>query len=152
MVQFQMKARPLTRDEAKAYITAHHRHHTFPAGYKFAIGAEKNDELVGVVLVGRPTARMLQAAEPLTCEVTRLCTAGERNVCSFLYAAARKAAFAMGFTRIVTYILVSEPGTSLKASGWTFVKVTGGGSWDRPSRKRVDKAPTVEKQLWEAVA
>ncbi len=147
-----MKATPITRDEARAYVLAHHRHHKFPAGYKFAIGARKNDELVGVVLVGRPTARMLQASEPFTAEVTRLCSAGERNVCSFLYAAARRTAFAMGYTRIVTYILVSEPGTSLKASGWTFVKVTGGGSWDRPSRARVDKAPLEEKQLWEAVA
>jgi hypothetical protein len=147
-----MKAKPLTRDEAKAYIQLHHRHHTFPAGYKFAIGAEKNGELVGVVLVGRPTARMLQAAEPLRAEVTRLCTAGERNVCSFLYAAARRAAFAMGFTRIITYILVSEPGTSLKASGWTFVRVTKGGKWDRPSRRRESKAPEEPKQLWEAVA
>jgi hypothetical protein len=147
-----MTAKPLTRDEARAYIQLHHRHHTFPAGYKFAIGAMKNDELVGVVLVGRPTARMLQQNEPYTCEVTRLCTAGQRNVCSFLYSAARRAAFAMGFRRIVTYILASEPGTSLKAAGWTFVKVTGGGSWDRPSRRRVDKAPTIEKQLWEAVA
>ena len=147
-----MKAVPLTRDEAREFIRQHHRHHKFPAGYKFAIGAQKNGELVGVALVGRPTARMLQQKEPLTAEVTRLCTSGERNVCSFLYAAARRAAFAMGFTRLITYILVSEPGTSLKASGWTFVQVTKGGSWDRPSRARIDKAPTEPKQLWEAVA
>lgn len=147
-----MKAVPVTRDEARAYIKAHHRHHTFPAGYRFAIGAEKNGELVGVALVGRPTARMLQQREPLTAEVTRLCTAGGRNVCSFLYAAARRAAFAMGFTRMVTYILASEPGSSLKASGWVFVGLTRGGSWDRPSRRRIDKAPTEPKQVWEAVA
>jgi hypothetical protein len=146
-----VKIRPVTRDEAYAYLREHHRHHGVTTGYKFALGAEKNNELVGVVTVGRPSSRMLQSAEPLTCEVTRLCTNGTRNACSFLYGAARRVAFEMGFQRIVTYILESEPGSSLKASGWKFVRVTKGGSWDRPSRGRADKAPTVPKQLWEAV-
>lgn len=146
-----MTAVPLTRDEARAFIKTVHRHHGPPTGYKFAIGAKHGDELVGVVTVGRPVARKLAEKEPLTCEVTRLCSNGQRNVCSFLYSLARRAAFEMGYNRIVTYILESEPGTSLKASGWKFVGLTKGGSWDRPSRGRDDKHPLERKQLWEAV-
>lgn len=145
-----MKAIPLSFREARAYIDAHHRHHKPPQGMKFAIGAKKGDEFVGVVIVGRPVARMLD--DGATAEVTRLCTNGQRNACSFLYSAARRAAFEMGYLRIITYILASETGLSLKAAGWRFVRVAGGGSWSRPSRIRTDKAPLEEKQLWEATA
>lgn len=143
-----MRAVPLTFSQAKAYIAAHHRHHKPPVGWKFGIGAMKDGELVGVAVVSRPIARM--SDDGLTAEVTRLCTNGAKNVCSFLYAAVRRAALAMGYVRIITYILESEPGTSLKAAGWKFVRLAGGGSWSRPSRKREDKAPLERKQLWEA--
>lgn len=143
-----MRARPITFRQAKAWIEKHHRHHKPPQGMKFAIGAEKNGELCGVVVVGRPLARMLD--DGTTAEVTRLCSDGTRNVCSFLYSAARRAALAMGYKRIITYILKSETGASLRAAGWRFLRDAGGGSWSRPSRGRIDKAPLEEKQLWEA--
>lgn len=143
-----MKAVPLTFKQAREYIAAHHRHHKPPVGWKFGIGAMKDGEFVGVAVVSRPVARM--SDDGLTAEVTRLCTNGMKNVCSFLYAAVRRAALAMGYERIITYILESEPGTSLKAAGWKFVRYAGGGSWSRPSRKREDKAPLERKQLWEA--
>jgi hypothetical protein len=142
-----MKAKPISFREACAWIAEHHRHHKPPQGMKFAIAAEKNGERVGVVIVGRPVSRMLDDGE--TAEVTRLCSNGARNVCSFLYSAARRAALAMGFTRVITYILESETGQSLKAAGWKFVRMAGGGSWSRPSRGREDKAPLEGKQLWE---
>ena len=142
-----MRAVPIGWREAKAFVEATHRHHFSPQGWNFGIGAEKNGQLVGVVMVGRPVARMLD--DGFTAEVIRLATDGTRNACSFLYSAARRAALAMGFKRLITYILASEPGTSLKAAGWRFVRMAGGGSWSRPSRRRVDKAPTDEKQLWE---
>ena len=142
--------RPLTFAQAKSYILEKHRHHKPPISWKFGIGCFDGNDLVGVVCVGRPVARMLDNG--LTCEVTRLCTNGTRNACSMLYGAARRCALAMGYKRIITYILESEPGTSLKASGWRFVKLSGGGSWSRPSRGRKDKHPLDKKQLWEAVA
>ena len=37
-----------------------------------------------------------------TLEVTRLCTTGEKNACSMLYAAAARAAKAIGYRKIVT--------------------------------------------------
>jgi hypothetical protein len=44
----------------------------------------------------------------------------------------------MGFKRIITYTLESEPGTSLKASGWRVDSDNVGGKhWSVPSRPRV---------------
>jgi hypothetical protein len=144
----KLESMPLSFRDACEFIAKHHRHHKPPQGYKFAIGAYKAGELVGVVIVGRPISRMLDTRT--VAEVLRLCTTGVKNVCSFLYSAARRCALAMGYKRIITYILESEPGTSLKAAGWKFVSLAGGGSWSRPSRKRTDKAPIETKQLWEA--
>lgn len=88
----------------------------------------------------------------MTLEVTRLCTDGTRNACSFLYGAAARAGFALGYRRIGTYILKSEPGTTLLASGWKLIGERGGGSWSRPSRPQVDKHPLEPKLLFEALA
>lgn len=142
-----MRATPIGWREAKEFVERVHRHHFSPQGWKFGIGAQKENRLVGVVMVGRPVARMLDDGK--TAEVIRLATDGTRNACSFLYGAARRAAFELGYQRIITYILDSEPGTSLKAAGWRYVGPAGGGSWSRLSRVRKDKAPLVTKQLWE---
>jgi hypothetical protein len=85
-----------------------------------------------------------------TLEVTRCCTDQTRNACSMLYAAAWRAAKALGYRRLITYTLASEGGSSLKAAGWKVIHQTRAQSWDRQSRPRVDKHPTVQKLLWEA--
>lgn len=139
---------PLSRSEAHAFVDAHHRHHGAPAGDKFCIGAAKGDQIVGVAIVGRPVARGRD--DGLTLEVTRLATDGTRNACSFLYGAAARAAFALGYKRIGTYILASEPGTSLKAAGWRQIAEVKGRSWSCPSRPRVDTHPLQDKLLFEA--
>jgi hypothetical protein len=136
-------------DEANAFVEQHHRHHKPVVGHLFSIGAALNDKIVGVVIVGRPVSRMRD--DGLTAEVTRLCTDGTKNSCSFLYGAAAKAAFALGFQRIGTYILASEPGTSLTATGWRLMGERGGGSWSVPSRPRIDKHPLQTKLLFERV-
>lgn len=145
-----MEIVPLGRDAANAYIRANHRHHGPVVGYKFAIGLESAGELVGVAVVGRPVARMLDDGR--TAEVTRLCTDGTPNACSALYAAAWRAAKAMGYRRMVTYILAAEAGTSLRASGWRRAAESAGGTWDRPSRARNDRHPTSPKVRWEVAA
>ena len=108
---------PVSLREANAYVDAHHRHHRSVVGHKFSVGCEQNGELVGVAIVGRPVSRYLD--DGTTLEVTRLCSNGERNVCSFLYGAAARAAKALGYQKIITYTLDTEPGTSLRAAGWT---------------------------------
>jgi hypothetical protein len=137
-------------DEANAFIAEHHRHHRPVVGHLFSIGAALGDQMVGVAIVGRPVARLRD--DGVTAEVTRLCTDGNKNACSFLYGASARAAFALGFKRIGTYILASEPGTSLAAAGWRLIGETSGGSWSRPSRPRVDTHPLQNKLLFEARA
>lgn len=136
--------------EANAFVEKHHRHHNPVVGHKFSLGAALGEELVGVAIVGRPVSRMRD--DGITLEVTRLCTDGTRNACSFLYGACAKAAFALGYRRIGTYILIEEDGTSLKAAGWREIRKTAGGSWSSPSRARVDKRPTGQKTLFEVSA
>lgn len=111
------------------------------------MAVEGDKGICGVAIVGRPIARRLDDGHTL--EVTRCCTDGTKNACSMLYAAAARAAKAMGYDRIITYTLESEDGASLRASGWQFMRMAGGGSWSVPSRRRVDKAPLCQKKLWE---
>ena len=146
MPKGKLTALPLTREEANAFVGDNHRHHEPARHDKYRLGAELNGKLVGVVQVGRPKARELQDGRTL--EVVRLCTDGTPHVCSFLYGAAARIARELGYTRIITYILEDEPGISLKASGWKFDGMTKGGSWNTPSRPRIDKAPTCKKQRW----
>lgn len=103
----------------------------------------------GVLIAGRPVARLNQDGR--TVEVTRVATDGCRNACSFLYAAARRVAAAIGYHRILTYTLPEESGSSLRASGWRCTDLgAGGGSWSREHRPRVDLHPLQQKLRWEA--
>ena len=142
-----MRVVPITFAEARAFVEAHHRHHLPPVGHLFSIAAAQEDVIVAVAIVGRPVARMNQ--DGYTAELTRLASDGTRNACSFLYGRAWRVAQAMGYRRMLTYTLASEPGASLRAAGWKMIGETPGGSWSRQSRPRVDKHPTQEKFAWE---
>ena len=138
---------PIDFADAAEFVGLHHRHHNPPVGWKFGIAAMEGNVLRGVVMVGRPLAR--HTDDGMTLEVLRCCTDGVKNGCSFLYAAAWRAARAMGYRRIITFTLPEEGGASLRATGWRELYKTKGGSWDRPGRPRIDKAPTLPKTLWE---
>jgi L-amino acid N-acyltransferase YncA len=138
---------PCTLRAARIFVAQHHRHHKPPQGGLFAVAAAVDGEIVGVAIVGMPVARM--AADGYTAEVTRLCTTGEKNACSTLYSACWRAARALGYRRLITYILASEPGTSLRAAGWRCLGECGGGSWSRRDRPRVDEHPTQKKLRFE---
>lgn len=112
---------PMTLREANAFVEQNHRHHGATVGHKFSIGLSDGEKIVGVAIVGRPVSRHLD--DGWTLEVNRLCTDGTRNACSMLYAAAWRAARAMGYKRVVTYILDTENGASLRAAGWKCVDV-----------------------------
>lgn len=141
-----MEAVPIGLRDANAFVGVLHRHHGESRGHKFSIGAEKYDRLVGVAIIGRPVARPLDNG--FNAEVTRLCTDGTHNACSFLYGAAARAAKEMGYRKIYTYTLESEPGDSLRAAGWVREGLTAGGSWSCKSRPRDDKHPTEPKWRW----
>jgi hypothetical protein len=138
---------PVELAEANAFVREHHRHHGAVVGHKFSMGISDGEAIRGVAIVGRPVARHLD--DGLTLEVTRVATDGTKNVASMLYGAARRATFALGYRRLVTYTLPSESGASLRAAGYRCLGEAGGGSWSVPSRPRVDKHPLQVKLRWE---
>jgi hypothetical protein len=147
---------PLPLDEANQFVADHHRHHLPVVGAKFCLGVVADSEpscggvIVGVAIVGRPVARRLD--DGWTLEVTRVATDSTKNAASCLYGACRRATFALGYRKLVTYTLASEPGISLRAAGWKVLGEVRGRSWSCPSRPRVDKYPTQNKLRWEVVA
>jgi hypothetical protein len=140
-----MKAVRIELHEANEFVLKAHRHHKPVAGHRFSIGCEQDGKLVGCVIIGRPVAR--QSDQKHIAEVTRLVTDGTPNACSFLYAQAARAAKELGFASIQTFILPSEPGTSLKASGWMRSGLTKVGSWHTRENRRLDQ-PEGQKIKW----
>ena len=141
-----MKAVPLELKQANEFVARLHRHHQPVHRDKFRFGCEKDGHLVGVIQVGRPVSRVLDDGNTL--EVVRLCTDGTKDVCSFLYAKAARIAKEMGYSKIITYILDSESGNSLKAAGWNKEVDIRGHHWSCKSRPRSTTAPTCNKQRW----
>ena len=141
-----MHAIPIELKDANKFVDELHRHHDPVHRDKFRIGCELGGRLVGVVQLARPVSRMLDDGK--TIEVVRLCTDGTPHVCSFLYGKAARIAKEMGYKKIITYILETESGTSLKAAGWIHEADTQGGEWTRKTRPRNTTAPTCKKQRW----
>jgi hypothetical protein len=139
---------PVDLDEANAFVRRVHRHHPPVVGHRWSTAAaDESGTVRGVAIIGRPVARSLD--DGWTLEVTRLATDGCPNACSFLYEAAWRQARERGFLRLGTYILASEPGTSLVAAGWRRIAEVKGRSWDCASRPRIDKHPTQDKLRFE---
>jgi hypothetical protein len=135
---------PTTLRRANDFVSCYHRHtgRTARNGGKFAIGLGDGGRLVGVAIVGNPLSATLM--DGFTAEVLRLCVApnAPRNACSMLYSACWRAWRGMGGSRMVTYTLESEDGTSLRAAGWLRVGVTKptAGGW----RKGEDNCARTE--------
>lgn len=146
-----MEITPINLEEANAFVAKLHRHHKPVPGCKFAVAVSEGDRVVGVAIVGRPVARLLD--DGWTLEVNRCCTDGTMNACSMLYGASWRAAKALGYRRLITYTLPEEGGSSLKASNWKCLGLRGGGNWNTKSRPRVDTDELLrgQKLLWEAV-
>lgn len=126
--------RPITLRAANAFVAQHHRHNMPTNGHKFSVACYDGDRLCGVAIAGQPVARNLD--DGLTIEIRRVCTDGTHNACSILYGACSRCAKEMGYKRVITYTLVSEPGSSLKAVGFQNCGIAGGVSWNTPSRPR----------------
>lgn len=147
----KLQVRPATLAQLNAAVTLMHRHHKSVQGHRFSLlCVDETGALHGACSVGRPVAR---GCDPYrVAEVTRLVTDGTENACSLLYGAAARACKAMGFEIIQTYILDTEPGTSLRASGWKLVRITTGGDWNHSKanagKRRVDQ-PQGPKAVYE---
>lgn len=154
-----LEIKPVTRKEARAFVNLHHRHNLAPAGDRLRLCAMNGPDMVAVLIGGRPVARNIPQFEVL--EITRLCVRDDlflpclkANAASQLYSeAARRARRLLNCERAITYTLLSEEGTSLKAIGWTPLYITTKHSdgWNCPSRPRdSSKTPNEEpKVLWE---
>lgn len=141
----KMEIRPITLKEANDFVEKNHRHHKATVGHKFSISLYDNDKLVGVAICGRPVSRYLDNGT--TCEINRLCTDGTRNACSMLYGACCRVAKEMGYKKIITYILESENGASLKASNFICEGVAGGTHWTG-ARNKGQEIPHEMKTRW----
>lgn len=141
---------PVTRDEAMRFVRRHHRHHAPPPGDLFRVAAHDGERIVGVAIAGRPVARAEDDGR--TVEVTRVCVLPEaRNAASMLLGAIRRAAWALGYRRVVTMTLASEGGASLRAAGYRLLGERPDRSWNHPGRPRVERM-TGPKFKWETTA
>lgn len=143
-----LRITPITLREANNFVLTHHRHHKPTVGHILSLAVSCDAGSVrGVAIIGRPVARALQ--DGWTAEVLRCCTDGTRNACSMLYGAAWRVVKNMGYRKLITYTLPEEGGASLRGAGFHCVGIAGGGSWNTPSRPRVDSHPTQSKLRWE---
>ena len=140
--------KPISLKVANKFVEDNHRHHGPTVGHKFSVAVADDDEIIrGVAIVGRPVSRKLDNGEIL--EVNRLCTDGTYNACSMLYGAAARVAKEMGYKKIITYILESEPGTSLKAAGYKNAGTAGGLVWTGKRKQNNQKYPKEMKTRYE---
>lgn len=147
-----LSVRPIELKAAVRFIEQHHRHLPKERAHRFSVACYDGERLCGVAVCGRPKAAAYDPIEVV--EVTRLCTDGTPNACSKLLGAAARAAREIGYRRIQTYTLESEPGTSLRAAGWIEeASGVGGGDWNNghsagllyPIRKPADNK---KKRRW----
>ncbi len=141
----RVKIIPITLKLANEYVSQYHRHHKPCVGCKFCIGCKDGEQFVGVAICGRPVSRHYDNGTTL--EINRLCTNGTRNACSKLYGACVRIAREMGYTKVITYILASEDGASLKASNFICEGEAGGTIWTG-ARKRDNGVPQEMKQRY----
>lgn len=145
--QVRLRVQPIPITEARIWCRIWHRTHRAPVGAVRAFGVYAGEELHGVALLGRPVSRMLAAQGWL--EVTRVASDTTPNTCSALLGACAREARRRGAPVVVTYTLEDEPGTSLRAAGWTEDGLTSGGSWDRDDRERDESdVEDVRKVRW----
>lgn len=142
-----LELRPMPVRAACEIVRQLHRHLPRVVGGLFATSVYEGDELVGVGIASQPKARM--SRDGFTIEITRCATDGHANACSRLYAALCRASAAVGARRALTFTRVDEPGTSLRAAGFTDDGLTREESWDRPRRPR-DGGPSQVRR-WSRV-
>lgn len=133
-----LRVHPISMSDARAFVDRHHRHNTVPGpGMRFATAVYRDDDLAGVGIAGNPVARML--GDGVTLEIVRVCTDGTPDVCSMIYGALGRVAKALGYRRLITYTLASEPGISPKAAGFVLdANLPARNGWHCPSRPRYD--------------
>lgn len=143
-----MNIKPISLRNANEFVTSYHRHNKAVTGHKWSLGLYENNILIGVGIVGRPIARMLDNGQTL--EILRVCTNGKKNANSYLYGRIARIARLMGYERLITYTLKEESGASLRAIGAKPQKELQAQIWDRPNRRRKNQdVYSYRKIRWE---
>jgi hypothetical protein len=142
---------PVSQRTAVDCVTRWHRHNAPPRGDLFRVGAATDEGvLVAVGIAGRPVARVFDDGQ--TVEITRVSSDGTRNATSMLYGALTRAAWALGYSRVITYTQAGEGGASLRGAGFRVVaERPARPGWSVPSRPRSDaRYQPAARMLWEA--
>jgi hypothetical protein len=120
------------KKDVNSFLVKYHKHHGIVQGWKFAIGlfSQGRNEVVGIAICSRPVANKTDNGEVI--EVSRVCVMdGIENGCSKLLGACARIAKEMGYNKIQTFLLASESGTSMIASGWQLeAENVGGLEWN----------------------
>jgi hypothetical protein len=141
---------PVSLAQANEHVAAWHRHNGPVIQAIFAVGlSDDGGVLRAVAIVERPKAR--GNCDGDTIEITRVATDGTLHSNSMLYGACARAAFALGYRRVITYTQADESGASLRAAGYRVIASRAPRrGWSTPSRPRDNKAyHSVQRQLWE---
>lgn len=136
--------------EANDFVELWHRHsaRTSNDGGKFAIGLEHEGELVGVAIVGRPVARLLQVEG--AAELLRLCVtpSSPKGANSKLYSRCKRIWQLMGGTKLHTYTLSKESGASMRGAGLKEPAATvAQAQWNRVARPRDERSLYEEPKI-----
>jgi hypothetical protein len=141
---------PITLKRALRWCDAVHAHLEPPPGALVAVAVQDDTQrIVCVSILEVPSARML-GAQGVIAEISRVASdASTPNASGMATAALVRAAIALGYTRIVTYTMVGERGTTYRATGWRAVAISRGGHWDRDARPRDAATQPGAKVRWE---
>lgn len=142
---------PVSRTVALDCVQRWHRHNGAPSMDLFRVGVATGDgQLVAVGMAMRPVARAYDNGD--TVEIVRVSSDGTPNTTSMIYAALTRAAFALGYRRVITYTQANESGASLRAAGWRVIaERPPRKGWSTISRPRDDaKYESTQRSLWEA--
>lgn len=145
-----LRLRPWTvkRSAAIQFNADVHRRLPSIQGAMWCVSVREGEEIVGIALVGHPSQEQT-TDEYDHLRVLRVAVKeGHKNACSMLYGACWRAARAMGVTSMDTFTHLDEPGTSLRASGWTEGGFTAGGEHSRNGRPRKPQVDAAPKRRW----
>jgi len=152
LLDWQLRICPVTFAVARQFVDRHHAHCRAPRCWRFGVAVRNGTTLIGVAMIGNPVARSLAGRGIV--EVNRLCVhryisaALRWNAASMLLRQAARKAGQHGWSRIITYTLIDESGSSLLGAGWTREAVIRGRGWHGGARKRRNRNAWVDKIRW----
>lgn len=140
-----LEVRPVPYRVAKRFVERHHYLGYAPPGARACLDVWYGDLLVGVLMFGRPAARLEDQRRTL--ELTRMVLLDECSKNSESRALALAAKWVRrhmpGIRRLIAYAdpRQGHKGTIYRAAGWQLIGSTRGGVWSCAGRSRRDAAP-----------